>query len=431
MSPLFYAAIALAFDLLNLVHSTPNFVKSIAHVMDPILNPGKGGIPPQAWIKVGAYAALPGLVWMAVTLLMLRRVLKQSNSFSGGELPGRNPDLGNLAERRFCNVVQEMALAASQPAPRVLVVEDGGLNAAAFGADEQHVTILIAKGLLDQLNREQLQGIAAHLIGSIANGDMAIGLRAATTLSLFSFLARFDGILVDKKRGRMLLRMAVALLRPTSAGSRALIEELMNAPRESQAAPASRQISPRTQMPQQTWRDYIWLPLTGPVVITGFLSRIVQMLVLGPLVSLVWRQRKYMADATAVRLTRDPDTLAGALQAMSRGLSQAPFASTVAHLAVVSPSSGMRGQLGGTLVSMYPDLGRRLQALQRMGAHVTYTPKRVPLLLLLIGIPLGLLLGGLMALAVFLLAYVSLPISALFLGIPFGLLHMLLRWHSG
>ena len=62
------------------------------------------------------------------------------------------------------------------------------------------------------------------------------------------------------------------------------------------------------------WRTYAWMPLVGPLVISGFFGGLICMLVLGPLLALTWRQRKYLADATAVQLTRDPNTLGSALE---------------------------------------------------------------------------------------------------------------------
>jgi Zn-dependent protease with chaperone function len=429
MSPLFYAVIALAFDVVNLMHPAPNIVTLIGQVLRPVFHHGEQGVPVGTWIRVAFLAALPGLIWMALLLPMLRRVVRLASMFSGGELPAREPNPQVLAEQRFANVVQEMALAANLPAPRVLVADDPRLNAAAFGRDDHHATVMISQGLLERLDRNQLQGVAAHLVGSIANGDMAIGLRAATTLSLFAFLARFSGILSEPERARMILRTCVAMLHPTSARARQLTAELMALSQENKTESRDRVSAPPTAGEARNWRDWVWLPLAGPVVITGFLSSIVQMLILSPLVALAWRQRKYMADATAVRLTRDPDTLAGALQVLDHADSGAAFASWAAHLAVVA-GGAKRSLMGGSLVPMQPSVGRRLSALQRMGAHTHYTAQHLPLWLWLILAPLGALLGGLMGVAAFLLAYVSLPLSALFLGIPFAVLHALLRWHS-
>src|ERR1700730_15883594 len=60
-----------------------------------------------------------------------------------------------------------------------------------------------------------------------------------------------------------------------------------------------------------TWREWLTMPLMGPVLLSGLVSGMVSKMFLEPLIACAWRQRKYMADATAVQLTRDPDALAG------------------------------------------------------------------------------------------------------------------------
>jgi hypothetical protein len=157
---------------------------------------------------------------------------------------------------------------------------------------------------------------------------------------------------------------------------------------------------------------------------SGFFAGFVSLFVLRPLVGLTWRKRKYMADAVAVRLTRDPDALASALGRMGSG---EPFAPWMAHLSVVSGHT-RGGLFGGSIVPMFPSLERRLRALQKMGANVMTSARR-PLdwRVFAFGIPLGTLLIVLVAVLIVLLSYVSIPLSALFTGIPFALLHLLLR----
>src|SRR5262249_54503349 len=115
------------------------------------------------------------------------------------------------------------------------------------------------------------------------------------------------------------------------------------------------------------WRTLVWAPLVGPVLIAGFLGGLVSSMVLTPLLALAWRQRKYMADAIAVRLTRDPDALAGALTRMGGGATFAPWA---AHLCVAE-SRGSGTSLGNSFVPMIPGSAHRLRALVKMGAHVS------------------------------------------------------------
>jgi hypothetical protein len=167
--------------------------------------------------------------------------------------------------------------------------------------------------------------------------------------------------------------------------------------------------------------------LGGPLVITGFFLALVHLFVLGPLLALTWRQRKYMADATAVRLTRDPDTLAGALQQMTaqKGNPLLPWA---AHLSVTTAGGRQRGMLGSSAVPMFPSIERRLRALAGMGAHVAPQVRRAPLWVWFVAVPLVTVLVVLVAILLPLLVYLSLVMTALFTGVPFGIVHMLLRW---
>jgi Zn-dependent protease with chaperone function len=432
MAPLFYALLALAFDLVNLVHRAPNLIPAIMATIDPLVNAPER-VPTHQWLYVAFLAALPGLLWMSVVLMMLQRALRLSDTFSAGELAARAPDPQVLAEQRFKNVIEEMALAANLPAPRVLVIDSVGLNAAVFGRDEQHASVIVSQGLLSELNRAEMQGVAAHLIGSIANGDMSIGLRAATTLSLFGLLGRFTGLLADTSAWRPLARIFLTMLRPTVAGARQLAADLAD-PFQDTAAKGGR-VSKRTDSKSENdWRMLLRMPLAGPIVMTGFLAGVVDLFALHPLVALAWRRRKYMADATAVRLTRDPDTLAGALQKMSFSMTGTAFAQWAAHFCVTAPPV-VRGSglLNSSFVPMFPSLHRRLRALQKMGARITELPfrYRMPLWGMLILTPLFAALAVLVPLLVVMLAYVSIPLSTLFLGIPFSIVHLLLRWLRG
>jgi hypothetical protein len=178
-----------------------------------------------------------------------------------------------------------------------------------------------------------------------------------------------------------------------------------------------------------TWREWAWMPLSGPLAMSGFFAGIVSSFVLGPLVALVWRRRKYLADATAVRLTRDPDTLASALSAMQqeRGGVLAPAAG---HFCVVrdSAGSGGGGLFAGAIVPFFPSPERRLKALAAQGATVQLVDKPVPLLAWMIGVPVGALLVALMGTVIYLLMVVSVMLSALFTMLPAVALHALLRW---
>jgi Zn-dependent protease with chaperone function len=467
MSPLFYAALALALDLLNLVIPAPNLVPIAAHALDKVFNsPGK--MSGAEWIQFSFLAALPGLLWMGLILNALRRVLTLSMSFDSSELVARAPDPTVLAEQRFGNVVGEMAIAAALPPPRVFIVDSAVVDAVAFGTDEQHSTIVISRGLLGLLNRAQMEGVAATLVGAIADGDMKIGVRTALSLNLFSLIAKLGTLVTQKDARRNVRQIVVAMLLPTTAGSRKLLAQLADPfahdPAGAKAEPAAtanveaggpnagaagakaaaadvnvdavRMSRTRVAaggplgMLAARWekiRPYLWLPLAGPLVMTGFLGAIVNLFILGPLLSLAWRQRKYMADATAVRLTRDPDTLADALGQMTKEQS-APLAPWAAHMSVTDHKGRQSGVFGGSAVPMFPSIERRLRALGTMGAHITRAPsQKIPLKIWLIATPLAVILVVCVGILLPGLVWLSLALTGLFGGIPFGIVHMILR----
>lgn len=103
MAPLFYGALALLLDLLNLAVPTPNLVPAIGRALDRALNAPQQ-MSPGDWIRLGGMAALPGLLWMACVLRSIRKVLTLCMSFDAGD-PGTRPlNATVLAEQRFGNV---------------------------------------------------------------------------------------------------------------------------------------------------------------------------------------------------------------------------------------------------------------------------------------------------------------------------------------
>lgn len=437
MAPLFYAVICLGFDLVNLLIPAPNLVAAIGAVYKTAThNPGH-----VEWFWPIVFllgAAGPGLLWMGLVIRMLARVLEAAAAAAGAQLQVRPANREVLAEQRFVNVIEEMTIAAGLPAPQVLVTQREMLNAAVFGASEQTATILVSESLLATLNRQEMQGVAADLVASIADGDLTIGQRIAVTVSLFGVMARFSSVLSDDDGFHKLWRLLVALASPNAAGAQSFIQEISDPfapdrPRKSrearramarEAAAADRASVSEGPQKQSNWRLWLWMPLAGPVVLSGFFAGFVSLFVLRPLVGLTWRKRKYMADAVAVRLTRDPDALASALERMGAGESLAPW---MAHLSVVS-GRGRSGMLGGTVVPMFPSVERRLRELRKLGANVMPPPRR-PLdwRVFAFGIPLVTLLVVLVVILIVLLSYVSIPMSALFTGVPFALVHLLLR----
>jgi Zn-dependent protease with chaperone function len=350
---------------------------------------------------------------MIFVVVGLRRALRLCAVGDEGLLGARacNPQV--LAEQRFHNVIEEMAVAASLAPPRVLIRDGAGMNAVVLGADDARTSILTTTGLLTELSRQEMLGVAGHLVGSIANGDVTIGLRTSIVLSLFGLCARFADAFSDPGALRDLGKLTLAMVAPSRARSRKL------------AAAVADPFASRPAVEIAGWRRLAWMPLAGPVAITGFFAGLASFFALGPLLALAWRQRKYMADATAVRLTRDPDAIGGAIHKLGRqGFALVPWAS---HLAFAHASASRSSVIGASIVPMFPASSRRLRSLQRLGAHIDRLPSGMARRFWLIVTPLYAVVGVLAAFAMFMLVILSVGLTMLFLGLPFGVIHTVLR----
>jgi Zn-dependent protease with chaperone function len=109
---------------------------------------------------------LPGILLMLLIWPALRAVFRSGGV--GGLLltmAARDPRPGDLEERQLVNVVEEIALAAGLPPPRVMLIDAQVANAAVVGSSARDATIVVARPLLDDLDRDETQGILAVLIG--------------------------------------------------------------------------------------------------------------------------------------------------------------------------------------------------------------------------------------------------------------------------
>src|SRR4030095_770328 len=91
-------------------------------------------------------------------------------------------------EQQLGNVVEEMALAAGVPPPRVLLLDTPVINAAAVGSSPNDATPIISRRILDECDRDETQGVIGHLIGSIGNGDLRIAFLMISVVLTFGTL---------------------------------------------------------------------------------------------------------------------------------------------------------------------------------------------------------------------------------------------------
>ena len=255
---------------------------------------------------------------------------------------------------------------------------------------------------------------------------MAIGARVATVLGMFGLIAKLSDSFASREAARRFARLLRSAFRRGASVDDGELAMALTNPFESNnvvpdvAADGDRKIP---------WRTIVWMPLVGPLVISGFFGGVLCAFGLGPLLSLSWRQRKYLADATAVRLTRDPNTLGSALEKMRGVPAQGAFGAWIAHMSVV-PSGliGAKSILGGSSVPMSPSLDRRLKALGVMGAPVTLRSHRqLPFFASCVLIPVLALVAVLMSVVVFGLLYISVALSGMFTWLPAVIIHAFLR----
>ena len=269
----------------------------------------KTGGGPVAWFDPSVFSAVALAVLTLVVggstvkLIALRR----GGDYVAESMGGRplHPETKDPKEKQLMNVIDEMALASGIAAPTAYVLDqEQGMNAFAAGDNPTNAVVAVTRGCLNQLSRDELQGVVAHEFSHILNGDMRLNLR---------LIGMISGIMVLASAGRIVLRS-------TSRNRKN----------------------------------------NGPILMLGlllliigyagvFVSRIIQ--------SAVSRQREFLADASAVQFTRNPSGIAGALKKIggfSKGsIVHAPAAQEASHLFFSSAIA--------TLFATHPPLPERIR----------------------------------------------------------------------
>jgi len=232
----------------------------------------------------------------------------------GGRLltPGSN----NPVEQRLLNVVEEMAIASGTPAPPVYLLDhEDGINAFAAGLSPNDAVIGVTKGTATRLTRDELQGVIAHEFSHILNGDMRLNLR---------LMGLLHGILIIGMLGYYVLRISFY-----SGGSRRSKDGNSGVP---------------------------IMAIGAGLAVIGFAGTFFGNLIKAA----VSRQREYLADASAVQFTRQPDGIAGALKKIggfAKGASiQHPNAPEASHMFFGRATSGF-----SALFATHPPIDERIR----------------------------------------------------------------------
>ncbi len=266
----------------------------------------------QTFLAVSAGVSAVVLVGSLYKIMALSAGGKVVAEGLGGQLIPQNTD--DLKHRKLLNVVQEMAIASGTPAPPVYVLaNEAGINAFAAGFSPRDAVIGVTQGTIDHLSREQLQGVIAHEFSHIFNGDMRLNIR---------LMGALNGILILGIAGYYLMYSASFSRRGRS---------------NDKSATAI-------------------LALAIGLMVIGFAGTFFG----GLIKSAVSRQREYLADASAVQFTRNPDGIAGALKRIG-GLQfgskvENPGAAEVSHAFFAQGVSGFMQSLSAT----HPPLAKRI-----------------------------------------------------------------------
>ncbi|GAJ27382.1 heat shock protein HtpX [Liquorilactobacillus sucicola DSM 21376 = JCM 15457] len=251
-------------------------------------------------------AAVIGAFYMIAMLSRSTDVVMGMNNAREIKTPDSNPQLWH--------VIEDMALVGKVPMPRVFIIDDESPNAFATGRDPEHSAVAVTKGLMLRLNREELEGVIAHEISHVRNYDIRLQTTALALVAVISMLVNIGFNSFWWGGGRR---------RDNEGGN-------------------------------------------GGNVILLVLS--VLMLVLGPIAAslaqmALSRNREFLADASGVELTRNPQGLISALEKISQS---EPMKAADASSSSLYISNPFKKGSWTHLFDTHPPTAERIARLQRM-----------------------------------------------------------------
>ncbi|RLK62896.1 zinc metalloprotease HtpX [Atopobacter sp. AH10] len=218
----------------------------------------------------------------------------------------------------YYNIVSDMAIVSHLPMPRMFVINDPSPNAFATGMSPEKSAVAVTTGLLERLNREELEGVIAHEFSHIKNYDIRLQTVAVALGAVLGFLSQFS------------LRMAYF------GGGR----------------------SRRSDDREDGGGAIVLILSILLLILTPLMTAIMQMA--------ISRNREYLADASAVELTRNPQGLISALKKISQSepMQQVPAGSEGMY--IMFPGAKGRGEERDHLFSTHPSTANRIKRLEQM-----------------------------------------------------------------
>lgn len=282
-----------------------------------------GGYSSAEDIRIGI---IIGVIAAVIAALISSLAYFEGDSLVLGVAGAQELEPGEDQELR--NVVEEIAIAAGVPTPKIYLIHDQAMNAFATGRDPKHASVAITTGLREKLTRDELQGVLAHEMGHVRNFDIRLMLLTAVLIGVVVMLSDF----------------------------------FWQALRSSTFWGGSRRSSGSSSS-----KDGAGLIIAIIIIVALILSLIAP--ILAQIIQLaVSRQREYLADATAVELTRNPYGLASALRKLSGDPNTLQSANRgIAHLFIVNPIKKF-SDLSETMFSSHPPIQERIKRLEALTA---------------------------------------------------------------
>ncbi len=271
-----------------------------------------------------------GLVLGAVALVLVRLIRRTGAEkvlWSAGARPLETAS--SEAERRLDNVVEEMAIASGVSKPTIYLIDDPDPNAFVTGTDAAKSHLAVTTGLVELLDRDELQGVVAHELGHVKNLDMQLMTMVAGLAGAIALIA--DGLGRTLRHGRLLRGAGGGGGRRGGKGGNPFVLVLL----------------------------VVWLIswLLAPLI-TRMLSMAIS------------RKREYLADAMAAQFTRNPGALASALDKIEKaGQPTRAIKGGVAHLCIADPlgrRASAKAGLVGDLLATHPPMSIRVARLRSM-----------------------------------------------------------------
>ncbi len=287
----------------------------------------------NSWLLVAAVTAvlvvlgyLAGEYWgngyVGVALAAAIALVMSLSAYYSGDRMVLSMSRARRIEKRdypqLFNVVEELAIAGGLPVPAIYVIDDSAPNAFATGRDPEHASVAITTGLLEKLTRDELQGVMAHELSHVGNRDILfatmVGIMVGSIVLIADFLLRSFIWGGGRRRSRSSNR----------GGGGALL---------------------------------VLVALVFAILAPLF-AKLLQLA--------VSRQREYLADASAAKLTRYPEGLASALEKIAGDREVLEVANRATqHLYIVNPIKPFEKR-AKSLFSTHPPIEERVARLRAM-----------------------------------------------------------------